>query len=284
VIRFVEGVVAFVSRKSKGKTETAAAKAPGRAQRLVLFGPPPLIEGEDVAAYEQLRVRICAKVKPVDIIDEIFIDDIVSLEWEILRARRLKSSLFQARGLEALERFLAKQLDDYFYVYAERLPDRLADILLDLLGENRVDVAVRLACKCAQEDRDAIDEVQEILARVGLNINRVLDDLRDNKAKELVQQYVRREPCATKVINFLLAETGVSMDALMAAALVGELDNIERIDRLTTIAENRRNATLREIDRRRSILGEMLRRSVQEIEDGEFKVIETTPAKRKDAA
>jgi hypothetical protein len=53
-----------------------------------------------------------------------------------------------------------------------------------------------------------------------------------------------------------------------------ELDYIERIDRLTTVAEGRRNATLREIDHRRAILGETLRRSAQEIEADEFKVIE----------
>jgi hypothetical protein len=74
------------------------------------------------------------------------------------------------------------------------------------------------------------------------------------------------------------------MDALMADALAEKLAYIERIDRLTTIAESRRNASLHEIDRRRAVLGEPLRRSVQEIEDGEFKVIETTPAKGKSAA
>ena len=63
-----------------------------------------------------------------------------------------------------------------------------------------------------------------------------------------------------------------------------ELDYIERIDRLTAIAESRRNASLREIDRRRAVLGETLRQSVQEIEDAEFKVIETTPAKGENAA
>jgi hypothetical protein len=41
---------------------------------------------------------------------------------------------------------------------------------------------------------------------------------------------------------------------------------------------------LREIDRRRAVLGETLRRSVQEIEDAEFKVVETTPNKGKNAA
>jgi hypothetical protein len=53
-----------------------------------------------------------------------------------------------------------------------------------------------------------------------------------------------------------------------------DLDYIERIDRLTTIAEDRQNASLREIDRRRAILGENLRRSLKEIEADEFRVIE----------
>jgi hypothetical protein len=74
------------------------------------------------------------------------------------------------------------------------------------------------------------------------------------------------------------------MDAFIVNALAEKLDDIERIDRLATIAESRRNASLREINRRWAVLGQTLRRSVQEIEDGEFKVIETAPAKGKDAA
>ncbi len=46
---------------------------------------------------------------------------------------------------------------------------------------------------------------------------------------------------------------------------------------MTTIAEGRRNACLREIDRRRPAFGETLRRSVQDVEDSKFEVIETTP-------
>jgi len=64
-------LVAFVSRKSTSKTKIAAPSVPGQAQRLLLFGLPPLLEGEDAAAYDQLLARICAAVKPVDIIDEI---------------------------------------------------------------------------------------------------------------------------------------------------------------------------------------------------------------------
>ena len=49
--------------------------------------------------------------------------------------------------------------------------------------------------------------------------------------------------------------------------------------RLTILGTSRR-----EIYRRRSALGEKLRRSVQEIEERELTLIETTPRKGKDAA
>jgi hypothetical protein len=83
------------------QTSTTSAVAP--AARLTLFGQPQLLEGEDAAAYDQLLARICAAVKPVDIIEEMFIADVISLEWEVLRWRRWKSSLIRASGLAALE-------------------------------------------------------------------------------------------------------------------------------------------------------------------------------------
>jgi hypothetical protein len=99
-----------------------------------------------------------------------------------------------------------------------------------------------------------------------------------------VQDYVRREPDAVNLVDELLTNAGASMDGLMADALAEKLDDIERIDRLISIAESRRNAGLHEIERRRAVLGETLRRSVQEIEDAEFEVIETTPAQGKNVA
>jgi len=105
VIRFLSSrMVAFMSRKSESKTEIAAV--PGQVQRLAVFGPPLLLEGEDAAAYDELLARVCAAVKPADIIDEMFIADIVALEWEVLRWRRLKWTLMQETGLEALKLFL----------------------------------------------------------------------------------------------------------------------------------------------------------------------------------
>ena len=70
----------------------------------------------------------------------------------------------------------------------------------------------------------------------------------------------------------------------MAQALVSNLVKVERIDHLTAVAEGRRNASLREIDRRRPVFAETLRRSVQQIEHDEIDVIEAVPAKEEPAA
>jgi hypothetical protein len=201
-------------------------------ERLALFGPPPLIEGEDAAAYDRLHARIFAAVKSLDVIDEMLTADVVYSEWEVLRWRRLKSSLIQARGRKVLQNFLEPMRKDW--IQHEPFPPSLLDMIRE-----------------------------------------------DQATKELVQAYARREPQAVTLVHRLLADAGASMDGLMAEALAEKLDDIERIDRLTSIAESRRNASLHEIERRRAVLGETLRRSVQEIEDGEYEVIVTTPAQGK---
>jgi hypothetical protein len=249
-----------------------------------LFGPPPILEGEDAAVYDELFGRVCAAVKPVDVIDEMFIADVMALEWEVLRWRRLKSSLTQECALSALKGFLSDRLD--YDQYRKRFVDELAKILQPQLPE---DDAKKLARDCADYEPKAVDMVNKILKASpdymgGSPTGWILNRAKAHKAEEMVQDYVRREPRAVKLIQNFLAEAGTSIDALMVEPLAKEIDYIERIDRLTTIAESRRNASLREIDRRRAALGESLRRSVQQIEDAKFEVIETTPAKRKNAA
>jgi len=206
--------------------------------------------------------------------------DVVALEWEILRWRRLKLSLIRAWGLKALEDFLGEELE--YDLYRKHFAEELTTILQENLAENQAeDFAQTLAHECAQNEPAAVDKVNDVLAGIGLNIDHILHRAQVRKAKELGQRYVRRKPGAVKLVQKLLAKASVSIEALTAKALAQELGHIERIDRLATIAESRRNASLREIDRRRAVLGETLRRSVQEAEDREFEVIEVTPAEGK---
>jgi hypothetical protein len=267
----------------KANSKTKSNTSPlAKVQGLMLFGSPQLLEGEDAAAYDELLNRVGAAVKPVDIIDEMFIDDVVSLEWEVLRWRRLKSSLMRTRGLAALEQFLSNHLD--YDQYRKYFADELTEILQNNLTEDLTkDGAQTLAQKCARNDPDADDKVNQILDRINLYMDRILNSARARKAEELARDYAQRKPGAIGLIHKLLARANSSIEALIAEALAEELDSIERIDRLATIAETRRNTMLREIDRRRAALGEALRRQVEEVE-GEFEVIEKAPAEEKSAA
>src|SRR6516164_738334 len=265
------------------KSSKVRTSAVTMVQPVTLFSSPVLLAGEDDAAYHELPRRFRAAINPVDIIDEMFIADVVSLEWEVLRWRRLKSSLMRTCGLEALQQFLRKHLD-YYDHYQTHFEQDLAQILQDNLAEDQSEDDARvLAHKCARDEPDADDKVNQILVSINLDMDDVLKSARARKAEELSQEYLQRKPAAIKLIDKLLAGAGSSIDALMVQALPMELDKIERIERFVTIAETRRNGMLREIDRRRAVLSEALRRQVQEVE-GEFEVVEKTPEETKSAA
>ena len=249
----------------------------------VIFGPPPILTGEDETAYDELIGRVYAALKPVDVIDEMLIADVVASEWELLRWSRAKLSLLQACAAKGLQRFLNSNLD--YDLYRERFVQDLTEILKDNLPEHDAeDRLQKLARDCAMNETKAVDSVNKILNSIDLHMNRVLNNARDNRAEELVKEYVRRDSGAVPLIDDLLAKAGMTIDALIVPHLKEQLESIERVDRLTTVAEARRNANLREIDRRRSALGETMRRSMLEIEQRELTLIETRTGKEKDAA
>jgi hypothetical protein len=116
--------------KLNAKT-ASVTPAPLLIQRL--FGPPQLLEGEDAAAYDELLSRLCAAISSVDVIDEMLIADLISFKWDVLRWRRLKTSLIRSLELKVLKRFLIAQLDyDYCQKYFQ---DDLTEILQENLSE-----------------------------------------------------------------------------------------------------------------------------------------------------
>jgi hypothetical protein len=195
---------------------TKPASLPERAGRLALFGPPPLFEGEDTAAYDELLARISGAVKPADILEDIWVRDIVDLVWEAFRLRRLKVNLMTATAHQGLEAVLAPLV--------------------------------------SWSQRDS-----------------------------LAKAWAARKPSAIERVDKVLASAGLTMDAVMAQTLSLKLDDIERIDRMIAIAEARRNTILREVDRHRETLSQNLRRAVQQVEDGQLRVIENTSVSRRNA-
>ena len=136
----------------------------------------------------------------------------------------------------------------------------------------------------ARINPEALQEANDVLRSTGTTIEDILDEAQADKAKQITEEYRRHEPAAIELVDRRLAEANLKTDDLVAKELSAELPLLERIDRLITIAETRRNNTIREIERRRRALAEALWRSVQEVERDEVKLIETTPAGGKDEA
>jgi len=71
-----------------------------------MLGPPPLIRGEDIDRYDKLLARLTETLQPADIVEEIWTRDFTDLVWEVLRLRRLKSSLFSAESSNGMMHLL----------------------------------------------------------------------------------------------------------------------------------------------------------------------------------
>ena len=99
----------------------------------------------------------------------------------------------------------------------------------------------------------------------------------------LAKRWAAREEDAVAEVEALLASAGLTMDAVMAQTLRVRIDEIERIDRMITAAEARRNAALHELARHRAHFAAILRRAAQDVEndaegiaDAEFEVVSQT--------
>ena len=58
-----------------------------------LFGPPPIFEGEDAGAYNEIVDRVFNAVGPTDFVEEIWVRDLADVTWEMFRWRRILAAL-----------------------------------------------------------------------------------------------------------------------------------------------------------------------------------------------
>lgn len=112
-----------------------------------LFGPPPLLKGEDGAAFDELLTRISHDVTPTDTIERTWVWDIAVLTWEIMRYRRSITGLLTANVHRGLK------------------------IILDTLYG--VENSQVLADSWALRDPAAIEQVDDLLKLAGLTMDEV---------------------------------------------------------------------------------------------------------------
>jgi hypothetical protein len=76
------------------------------------------------------------------------------------------------------------------------------------------------------------------------------------------------DPKTRDQVDASLKAQGLDADSIMAESFVDAIDALQAIERMLTSAELRRNMALREIERRRSILGRALRQASDQVIDG----------------
>jgi hypothetical protein len=174
-----------------------------------------------------------------------------------------------------------------------------------LPGEQQADyadVAVRVVKAAKPRDaieeflvRDVIDLTWEIfrlrrakagalVASMSEGVREVLDGLGHGRDEDygytirLGKQWRAGEEDARKEVEAALKRAGMTIDAVTAKTVERKIDSFERLDRMLASAEARRNNALREIDRHRDALGADVRRSIEEIEDAEFRDVDNAEA------
>ena len=110
-----------------------------------LLGPPPVLPNESLVDYEGLKARLRAKIAPQDMLEEIWLRDILDLQWEVLRMRRIKARILSSSGPAGLESLLHR-----------RVPYHAKDKLVEGWG---------------RADKETIKEVGLILKQRGLSLD-----------------------------------------------------------------------------------------------------------------
>jgi hypothetical protein len=85
------------SRSGSDNSKASAALTAPSMTDLSFLGAPPLIPGESAGDYEQLVSAVTNTMKPVDFMETIWTRDIVDLQWDIMRFRRIKADLITHR-------------------------------------------------------------------------------------------------------------------------------------------------------------------------------------------
>ena len=250
----------------KSITSTAAI------ERFALFGAAPLLPGESAESYDELLGRVCAAAKPANVIEEMFVVDVVALQWQILRWRRLKASLLRTPDHDALLKFLGRGLKDHQYT------DEFVEVLTEFIAKRHPGTKpgdyLYAARQYVKNDKDVVQHVNELVKSFESSVDSIWLLAKLRKVQGLLKTGQQLD---ANSINQIFASIGLSFDDFAADALsstakdgrIEPLAVVERLDQLAANAERRRNAALRELDRHRAASAQATRQALQ-AEDAEF--------------
>jgi len=103
------------SRRRSNKAKPPAALPSPSATDLSFLGAPPLIPGEDARDYQRLLTEVINVMRPVDVLETIWTRDIVDLQWDIIRFRRIKADVityYHRSNMNNMAEAISYKIDD----------------------------------------------------------------------------------------------------------------------------------------------------------------------------
>lgn len=171
-----------------------------------IFGDAPLLDGEDRQAYQSLKERLFASVRPGDTIEQIWVYDILNFTWETKRLRGLKVKLIAASSYEGIDNLLKPMVDnstrqDLVKKWAsndEEGVERVSKILdKTFLDEGSINAQVLL------NKLDALERIDELIARTDTRRNVLLHEI--DRRREALGRRIRE---ATAIEDAEFTEVG----------------------------------------------------------------------------
>ena len=191
---------------SNANTRKSAVKAGANAAALGsvtasddFFGQPPLLEGEDGAAYFDLLEKVRASVKPRNVLEEIATRDFVDITWEILRLRRMRQPVIVAGYSAALEKILtpsveflrSRSLRDKWLSGDDDAKQKVAEVM-ERAGLTMTDLQAR----AIDEKIDTIERIDRMTAQAEHRRRLVIDEL--DRRRDVMARRLRE---AANIIN-----------------------------------------------------------------------------------
>jgi hypothetical protein len=141
-----------------------------------LFGDPPLLSTEDPTLYRDMLDRFAQSVAPRNIIEWLWVKDIVDLSWEIARLRRYRAQQIESEresknaGIE----YVREHADDPD-VYSEY--DLTPAEIEERRNAPRLDTEADSAALLILEHLDTYETIDKLLMSAELRRDRILREL-----------------------------------------------------------------------------------------------------------
>lgn len=103
----------MASKQAKPRPGSGAKRRPVLVDHKNYSFATPLLKTESPAEFQALRQDFRRDVRPHGIIEEMYVDEVVNIVWEMMRLRRCKTAMINAEVHAALVKLLTSAVIDY---------------------------------------------------------------------------------------------------------------------------------------------------------------------------